>query len=48
VGDCSTKAKATTALATLTYAQAEKVDAWLNRKADEQLGDSKAQEQPDA
>lgn len=32
VGDCSTKAKATKALAKLTYAQAERLDTWLQGK----------------
>lgn len=34
VGDCSTKAKATTALASLTYGQAEKLDRWITKKAE--------------
>jgi hypothetical protein len=32
VGDCSTKAKATAALAKLNYAAAERVEAWLVKK----------------
>lgn len=35
VGDCSVKAKATAALAKLTVGQADKVEHWLSRKADE-------------
>lgn len=36
VGDCSTKAKATAALATLTHPQSERLDAWVVRKTAEQ------------
>lgn len=36
LGDCSTKGAATTALRALTTTAADKVDAWLQRKADEQ------------
>lgn len=32
VGDCDTKAKATAALGSLTYGQAEKLDAWIGEK----------------
>jgi hypothetical protein len=35
VGDCSTKAKAQLALASLTDEQAQKVEQWVERKADE-------------
>lgn len=35
IGDCSTKAKATAALKTLSFAQAEKVDNWIAKKAAE-------------
>lgn len=35
VGDCSTKAKAITALSKLSFEQAERVDNWIARKAEE-------------
>lgn len=35
VGDCSTKTKAGVALLKLTVEQADKVDTWINKKADE-------------
>jgi hypothetical protein len=36
VGDCSTKTKATAALMRLTVEQADRVEQWIQRKADEQ------------
>lgn len=36
VGDCATKTKATVALSTLTVEQADRVEAWIAKKADEQ------------
>jgi hypothetical protein len=39
VGDCSTKQKAIKALAGLTFDQAERVDNWISRKADEAAAD---------
>jgi hypothetical protein len=47
VGDCSTKAKAMTALQNLTVEQADRVEHWISRKADEAASRA-AQETPDA
>lgn len=48
VGDCSTKAKATTALQNLTVEQADRVEHWISRKADEIAARSAQEDETDA
>jgi hypothetical protein len=44
VGDCSTKNKAAAAMLRLTTEQADKVEAWVSRKADEQSANAEARD----